>query len=955
MNKGRIGTASIVGMLLVLFLTGCGQEAINLPDTTRPTVVSTTPAQGATGVSVTTVPTATFSKAMNSATINATTFTLAGPGGAVVAGTVSYAATGSIATFVPAANLATSTTYVATITTGAQDAASPSNSLLANYVWTFTTSPAATVIVPTVTGSNPANGATGVALATAFNATFSTAMNASTLNANTFKLTGPGGVVVPGTIAYTATGSVATFTPLLPLATNTTYVATITTGAQSQAGVALANNFVSTFTTVPPATVPVPPVVVSTIPLNGATGVPLNQTLSAVFSNVMNPATLNTTTFRLTSSAGTAITGTVGYVAGGNTATFTPSAALLPSTTYVATITTGAQDTTGTPLAALYQWAFRTVPAPTPPTVISTTPANNAAGVPVNQSILATFSEAMNPTTINGTSFTLTAPGGVVVAGTVSYLATGSIATFAPAENLAISTTYVATITTGAQDLLGIGMANNYVWTFTTAATSDTTKPTVISTIPANGATGVAFNTAVTATFSEAMDPSTITAASFTVTGPGTTPVAGSVTYAAVGNTATFTPTVNLVPGTLFTGTITTVASDLAGNTLAVNYVWTFTTGAAPDTTPPTITQTNPVSGATGVALTQTISATFSEAMDPLTITTATFKLATAGGDAVAGTVSYDALSFIATFTPSSSLEGGTSYLATVTGAKDLAGNALAGGTIPNPWNFATGAVVVPPPVNLGTASLFGGFGGGAGMTNQGTETVVNGNIGTTAVSTLITGFHDNTPNCIYTETPLNVGLVNGSIDTAPPPPTVGCPNEGTAVTSAIAAQAAADALTAYNALVAFPNGLDVSTCPGCGGGSAGELGNRVLAPGIYKSAPGSFDITQGDLTLDAQGDPNAFWVFQMATTFGVGTPSVSRSVLLVNGAQAKNVFWQVGTAATINGIVGGGTLQGTVISQAGTAVSTAGVVAVTTINGRLLVLSGPVTLVNTVINVPAP
>ena len=955
MSKGRIGTASIVGMLLAVFLTGCGQEAVNLPDTTRPTVVSTTPAQGATGVSVATAPTATFSKAMNSATINATTFRLTGPGGAAVAGAVSYAATGSIATFVPSASLATSTTYVATITTGAQDTASPSNSLLANYVWTFTTSPAATVIVPVVTGSNPANGATGVALTTAFSATFSTVMNSSTLNANTLKLSGPGGVAVSGTVAYTQAGSVASFTPTLPLANNTTYVATVTTGAQSQAGVALATNFVSTFTTVPAATVPVPPVVVSTIPLNGATGVPLNQTLSAVFSKAMNPATLNGTTFSVTSSAGTAIAGTVGYVAGGNTATFTPSSAFLPSTTYVATITTGAQDTTGTPLLALYQWTFRTVPAPAPPTVISTNPANNSAGIPVNQSILATFSSAMNPTTINGTSFTLTAPGGVVVAGTVSYLATGSIATFDPSENLALNTTYVATITTGAQDLLGIGIADNYVWTFTTAATSDTTKPTVISTIPGNESTGVAFNTAVTATFSEAMDPTTITATTFTVTGPGTTPVAGTVTYAAVGDTATFTPSVNLVPGTVFTGTINTAASDLAGNKLAVNYVWTFTTGAAPDTTPPTITQTNPVSGSTDIALTQAVSATFSEAMDPLTITTATFKLATAGGDAVTGTVSYDALSFIATFTPSDSLQASTSYLATVTGAKDLAGNTLASSSIPNPWNFATGVLIVPPPVNLGTASLFGGFGGGAGMTNQGTLTVINGDIGTTGVSTLITGFHDNTPNCIYTETPLNVGQVNGTIYTAAPPPTVGCPDEGTAVTGAAATQAAADALTAYNALVAFPNGLDVSTCPGCGGGSAGELGNRVLPPGIYKSAPGSFDITLGDLTLDAQGDPNAFWVFQMASTFGVGTPSVSRSVLLVNGAQAKNVFWQVGTAATINGIVGGGTLQGTVISQSGTAVSTADVVAVTTINGRLLVLTGPVTLVNTVINVPAP
>ena len=196
---------------------------------------------------------------------------------------------------------------------------------------------------------------------------------------------------------------------------------------------------------------------------------------------------------------------------------------------------------------------------------------------------------------------------------------------------------------------------------------------------------------------------------------------------------------------------------------------------------------------------------------------------------------------------------------------------------------------------------------------------------------------------------------MNGVIDTAAPPPTVGCPNEGTAVTYAAAAQGALEALTAFNTLAAIPNGLDVSVCPGCGGGGAGELGNRTLASGVYKAAPGSYSITQGDLTLDAKGNPNASWVFQMATTLTVGSPSVHRNILLVNGAQAKNVFWQVGSAATLNGILGGGTLQGTVIAQTGVSISTAGVNAVTTLNGRALVLTGPVTMVNTVVNVPAP
>jgi hypothetical protein len=90
-----------------------------------------------------------------------------------------------------------------------------------------------------------------------------------------------------------------------------------------------------------------------------------------------------------------------------------------------------------------------------------------------------------------------------------------------------------------------------------------------------------------------------------------------------------------------------------------------------------------------------------------------------------------------------------------------------------------------------------------------------------------------------------------------------------------------------------------------------------------------------------------------MATTLTVGTPSGPESVLLANGAQASNVYWQVGTAATINGIVGGGTMQGTIISEAGVSISTAGVNAITTLDGRALALVGPVTMVNSVINVP--
>jgi hypothetical protein len=131
-------------------------------------------------------------------------------------------------------------------------------------------------------------------------------------------------------------------------------------------------------------------------------------------------------------------------------------------------------------------------------------------------------------------------------------------------------------------------------------------------------------------------------------------------------------------------------------------------------------------------------------------------------------------------------------------------------------------------------------------------------------------------------------------------------------------------------------------------------LGGLTLAPGTYTAAGGAFLLTGSDLTLDGQGDANAIWVFQMASSLTVGAPGFPRSVILINGAQAKNVFWQVGSAATLNG-AGGGTMVGTIIAPAGVTFSTAGNAAITTLDGRALGLSASVTMVNTVINVPAP
>jgi hypothetical protein len=614
------------------------------------------------------------------------------------------------------------------------------------------------------------------------------------------------------------------------------------------------------------------------------------------------------------------------------------------------------------------------------PTVTAVAPVNNATGVTVNNTIItAAFSEPMAPIT-GAASFTVTCAAPCVSpVGTVSLDSTNTIATFALAagEMLSPQTLYTATVTGAKSKATGLALASPYVWHFTTGVVPDATRPRVTMTVPATtnpGPTaGTPTNTAITAVFSADMDPATINppapaAATFTLTGPGSVGVAGDVTYAVGSRTATFTPRAVLVAGTTYTATITEAATDLAGTALAgnqaplpaaSNYIWSFTTAGVTQPANISVLSTNPASGAVNVPTSASVNATFKVPsglrMDPATVTSATFTVtgpAPALTPVVAASVVLDgATGRIATFTPQSALTAGVTYTATiksgVNGVKDLA---IPANTMLSDysWNFtvASAPPPPPPPIVLGSASTFGDFGGSAGMTNSGLLTVINGDIGTTAVSTAVTGFHDAGPGCTYTETPLNVGTVNGKIYTAPPPPTVACPTEGTAATFAIASAARADALAAYNQLVALPVGAN----PG------GNLAGLTLAPGTYTAPAGSFMIEGGDLTLDAQGNANAVWVFQMATTLTVGGPGAAapQSIILANGAQAKNVYWQVGSAATINA-AGGGTMVGTIISQAGAAFSTAGSVSVLTLNGRALSLGASVTLVNTVINVPGP
>jgi len=354
--------------------------------------------------------------------------------------------------------------------------------------------------------------------------------------------------------------------------------------------------------------------------------------------------------------------------------------------------------------------------------------------------------------------------------------------------------------------------------------------------------------------------------------------------------------------------------------------------GTGNDTVAPLLLFTAPTNSAINVPVNQTIVATFNEPMDPATVS----YLVTGPTGTIFGTVAHIGAAY--SFEPTSLLTASATYTATITGS-DLAGNALIVSpftVIPNPWHFTT-ASGPGIGIDLGILAPFG-IASYGGITNSG-ATTINGNAVLDPLATC---------NAVAVGAGDDFGLCGGAPPTNNPGDTVITQiHPDTTTADAVMAKL----LAVWNTI--SPAGMAGGTVLGCGtigtGGGAGVgigcAGNATLPAGVYISATNSTIGVTGELTLDGGGDPNALFVLQAPSAL---TTAVSSTITLINSARASNVWWFVGSSATL---LGNTTFNGNVLASASISMGTGA-----TSCGRLLAGaegSGAFTFLANTVSVP--
>jgi uncharacterized repeat protein (TIGR02543 family) len=691
------------------------------------------------------------------------------------------------------------------------------------------------------------------------------------------------------------------------------------------------------------------PLVLSTDPANLAVDVPLAKVITATFNEVMNEATITSTSFTVEALAKGAMVaeGTVAYNA--LTAFFTPSVALAPNTTYTGTIKSSVRDLFGNPLQVNYVWTFTTIPQIT----LSSVPA--AGGTATGSGTFAMGSVVTVVATPNaGYAFTNWTDAGTVVSTSSSYQFTvagnrtlAANFTVVAAGNFAVnlSSSPVAGGTTNGAGSFSSGSSvtvtalPNPLYSFvnwTDAGIIVSTSSSYTFSLNANRTLVANYNLIPASQFAVILSSNP---ASFgTTEGSGSFNAASSVTVTATPNTG-----YNFVNWT----DAGTVVSTSAAYTFTLNANKTLVANFAINTYALNLTAVNGTvvknpnqltyNHGTTVELTATPDAgyTFTSwsgdavgSTNPLTVTMDAVKNITANFSLNSYALNVTAVNGVVVKNPDQvTYNHGTSVQLTATADASyqfISWSGDATGSV-NPLNVTMNSVknitanftlvLGPGAVDLGTAANFAAL-AKTGISTTGVTSII-GDIGVSpAAATFITGF-----GLIMdaTGTFSTSSLVTGNIyasDYTPPTPTY--------ISTAIS-----DLETAFTTA----NGMTTSVINDAG---AGDISGMTLVPGLYKWSTGVL-ISNVGVTL--AGGPEDTWVFQIAQDLTVANSAI---ITLTGGAQAKNIFWVTATQAVLGSNVD---FSGNILSQTLTSLNTGA-----TVHGRLLAQSAVTLNAGTVI-----
>ena len=450
-----------------------------------------------------------------------------------------------------------------------------------------------------------------------------------------------------------------------------TLVASGVTGVKDVAGNRIAAPFVFDFTIEVQPTVPdqTPPTVTAIDPINGATGVVRNKTITITFSEPILDTSITAANVVLAPLIANSV---FRDPTDNKKIKIDPTTDLPASTLHTITLPAGGiKDMSNNGLAAQLQFGFTTEAAPpppdtTPPTITNRSPAISATNVAINSPIVVDFSEALL-TPIAANSFELFAPGPVeVTAVSITNENGNARLRMVPGSNLNTSTSYTVFVRTTIKDASNNALASQDSWNFTTAAAApgpDTTPPTVIARTPATGATNVARNTTIIVDFSETMDAATIHGNSMELYRVSdSAEIACNISFGAIDGQSnrriTLTPTSQLAFNTQYQAFVKTLVKDVAGNALATEVSWTFTTV---DTL--SIVSRTPAASATSIATNTTVTVDFNKALNTATVTSSSYRLINVGtGIQVAASITFANGNTRAIITPGAALAMSTQY-----------------------------------------------------------------------------------------------------------------------------------------------------------------------------------------------------------------------------------------------------------------------------------------------------